>query len=388
VKIVEVPPGPPVPSVLVAEIYGRDDEERSRLARQVREVFERTPGVVDVDDSLQEDQVKYRFEIDRVKARLAGITAEEMARTLGAALEGETAGLAHLPHEKNPVPILVRLPREERSGIPELQELAFRNRETGAMVPLNELARVRETMEDLPIHHKNLRPVAYVTGDVSGKEESPVYGILNLSRNLSQLPDELRLEEFYASHPESEERPALKWDGEWQITYETFRDMGTAFAAALLLIYVLIVAQFQSFLIPLIIMAPIPLTLIGIVPGHWITGGYFTATSMIGFIALSGIIVRNSIILVDFIRKEEGAGTPLREAVIRSVAVRARPILLTAAALMVGSFVIILDPIFQGLAVSLLFGVLVSTLLTLLVIPLLYYSLLYNRSPAGEEPPA
>jgi multidrug efflux pump subunit AcrB len=226
------------------------------------------------------------------------------------------------------------------------------------------------------IDHKNLKSVTYVVGNVAGREESPVYGILNIGKGLKalRLPEGDSVQEYYAESPPSEQKPAIKWDGEWQITYETFRDMGLAFGAALLLIYLLIVAQFQSFVIPLVIMAPIPLTLVGIVPGHWLTGSYFTATSMIGFIALAGIIVRNSILLVDFILTEQRDGRPLSDAVIRAGAVRTRPILLTAAALMVGAFVILFDPIFQGLAISLLFGVLASTLLTLIVIPVIYVS--------------
>jgi len=380
VKVVEVPPGPPVQSVLVAEVYDSDDRTRTETAKAVRAAFEATNGVVDVDDSIEADQIKYRLTVDKVKASLAGISTEEVVKTLQLALEGETVGLAHLPQEKSPVEIRLRLPRSLRSDVQELQQIGLRH-PSGGIVPLSELVRVREETQDQPIDHKNLKAVTYVTGDVAGSEESPVYGILNIGRRL----DALRLDsgnpitQYYTRQPWSEARPAVKWDGEWQITYETFRDMGLAFGVALVLIYLLIVGQFQSFLLPLIIMAPIPLTLIGIVPGHWLTGSYFTATSMIGFIALAGIIVRNSILLVDFIEAERRAGTPLREAVIRAGTIRTRPILLTAAALMVGAFVIILDPIFQGLAISLLFGVFASTLLTLIVIPVLYYMLAPER---------
>lgn len=384
VKVVEVPPGPPVQSVLVAEVYGPDDQTRMQTAKAVRGAFERTPGVVDIDDSIEADQTKYRFAVDKVKASLAGISTGEVVATLRLALEGESVGLAHLPNEKNPVRILVRLPRSLRSGVQELEQIALRS-PSGGTLPLSELLRVREETEEQSIDHKNLRAVTYVTGDVAGSEESPVYAILNIGTRL----DALRLPsnppaQYYTRQPWSESQPAVKWDGEWQITYETFRDMGLAFAVALVLIYLLIVGQFQSFLLPLIIMAPIPLTLIGIVPGHWLTGSYFTATSMIGFIALAGIIVRNSILLVDFIQTERRAGTPCLEAVIRAGTVRTRPILLTAAALMVGAFVIILDPIFQGLAVSLLFGVFASTLLTLIVIPLLYY-MVAPEPPGGDR---
>lgn len=255
---------------------------------------------------------------------------------------------------------------------------------------LSELLTLRKTVQDHAIYHKNQKPVVYVVGDVGGpaaeNAESPVYGVLGVGKLLDDYrPEEgYRVEQYYAAQPWSEEQVSMKWDGEWHITYETFRDMGMAFAVAMLLIYLLIVGQFQSFVTPLVIMAPIPLTLIGILPGHWLTGSYFTATSMIGFIALAGIIVRNSILLVDFIQLEERAGVSLREAVIKAGIIRTRPILLTAAALMVGAFVIILDPIFQGLAVSLLFGVGASTLLTLVVIPVLYYHLIGASSPVGN----
>ncbi len=255
------------------------------------------------------------------------------------------------------------------------------------MVPLSELVQTVETVEDQAIYHKNLRRVVYVTGEVAGAQESPIYGILNMKDKVSalQLPEGYAIEEHYAGQPTSEDRYSVKWDGEWQITYEVGRDMGIAFAAVMLLVYVLVVAWFGSFITPLIIMAPIPLTLIGILPGHWLTGVFFTATSMIGFIALSGIIVRNSILLVDFVDLEIELGTPLEEAVIKAGAMRFRPIVLTAAALVAGGFVMVLDPIFQGLAVSLIFGVLVSTALTLVIIPLLYYMYLRGRKtgPAG-----
>ena len=378
VKVVEVPPGPPVQSVLVAEIYGPDYDRQMEIARGVRRLFETTAGVVDVDDYLEADQIKYVFTVDRAKAALAGIPSEEIVRTLRLALEGADVGLVHIPTEKRPVQVRLRLPIIERTGLEHLGEIALRTT-AGHMVPLSELIRVEQTVRDKAIYHKNQKPVVYVIADVGGvgpdKGDSPVYGVMGIGKKLDQLmlPEGYTLAQQYAVQPWSEQRFAMKWDGEWHITYETFRDMGIAFAVALLLIYLLIVAQFQSFLTPLVIMAPIPLTLIGILPGHWLTGSYFTATSMIGFIALAGIIVRNSILLVDFIQHQEAEGIPLLEAVIRAGAIRTRPILLTAAALMVGAFVIILDPIFQGLAVSLLFGVGASTILTLIVIPVLYY---------------
>jgi multidrug efflux pump subunit AcrB len=389
VKIVEVPPGPPVQSVLVAEVYGPDYGRQLAVAREIRRLFESTPGVVDVDDYIEADQVKYVFAVDRAKAALAGIPSEEIVNTLRMALQGTKVGLVHIPQEKSPVHIVLRLPLAERTGLEHLGEIGLRT-STGGIVQLSELLRLEQTVQDKAIYHKNQKPVVYVVADVGGpgaeQAESPVYGVLGVGKKLDEFrPAEgYQIEQSYASQPWSEEKIAMKWDGEWHITYETFRDMGIAFAVAMLLIYLLIVGQFQSFMTPLIIMAPIPLTLIGILPGHWLTGSYFTATSMIGFIALAGIIVRNSILLVDFIQLQERAGVALSEAVIKAGAIRTRPIVLTAAALMVGAFVIILDPIFQGLAVSLLFGVGASTLLTLVVIPVLYYHVMGR--PRGSSP--
>jgi len=384
VKIVEVPPGPPVQSVLVGEIYGPDYAGQIAVAREIRSLFESTPGVVDVDDYVEADQVKYVFAVDRAKAALAGIPSEEIVNTLRMALEGTKVGLVHIPQEKSPVHIVLRLPLAERTGLEHIGEIGLRTN-TGGIVPMSELLTIEQTVQDKAIYHKNQKPVVYVIADVGGpgneQAESPVYGMLGVGKKLEdyRLPEGYKIEQYYASQPWSEDKMAMKWDGEWQVTYETFRDMGIAFAVAMLLIYLLIVGQFQSFLTPVIIMAPIPLTLIGILPGHWMTGSYFTATSMIGFIALAGIIVRNSILLVDFVQLQERAGVQLFDAVINAGAIRTRPILLTAAALMVGAFVIILDPIFQGLAVSLLFGVGASTLLTLIVIPVLYFHMSGRR---------
>ncbi len=389
VKIVEVPPGPPVQSVLVAEVYGPDYNRQLAVAREVRTLFETTSGVVDVDDYIEEEQAKYVFTVDRAKAALAGIPSQDIVHTLRMALQGAKVGLVHIPQEKSPVQIVLRLPLAERTGLEHLGEIGMRTN-TGGIVQLSELLTIEQTVQDKAIYHKNQKPVVYVLADVGGpgaeQAESPVYGVLGVGKKLESFrPEEgYEIEQYYASQPWSEEKLAMKWDGEWHITYETFRDMGIAFAVAMLLIYLLIVGQFQSFITPLIIMAPIPLTLIGILPGHWLTESYFTATSMIGFIALAGIIVRNSILLVDFIQLQERAGVSLSEAVIKAGAIRTRPILLTAAALMVGAFVIILDPIFQGLAVSLLFGVGASTLLTLVVIPVLYYHVMGR--PAGPNP--
>ena len=386
VKLVEVPPGPPVQAVLVAEVYGPDYGQQRETAQALRGLFETTTGVVDVDDSIEADHVKYIFSVDRAKAALGGVPSEDIVATVRMALEGAKVGLLHLPKEKSPVQIVLRLPLAERTGLEHFGEIAVQG-SAGRLILLSELLTIERTLQDQPLYHKNQKPVVYVTGDVGGRgaerAESPVYGVLGIGERLATLrtPDGTPMEQHYARQPVSESRLSVKWDGEWHITYETFRDMGLAFGVAMLLIYLLIVGQFQSFLTPVIIMAPIPLTLIGIIPGHWATGSYFTATSMIGFIALAGIIVRNSILLVDFIQLQERQGVPLHEAVMRAGAIRTRPILLTAAALMVGAFVIILDPIFQGLAVSLLFGVGAATLLTLIVIPVLYYRLMHDRGP-------
>ncbi|TKB82559.1 MAG: efflux RND transporter permease subunit, partial [Nitrospira sp.] len=301
VKVAEVPPGPPVQAVVVAEVYGPDYGRQREAARALRGLFETTTGVVDVDDSIEADHVKYIFSVDRAKATLAGIPSEDIVATVRMALEGAKVGLLHLPKEKSPVQIVLRLPLAERTGLEHFGEIAVQG-SAGRLFPLSELLTIERTLQDQPRYHKNQKPVVYVTGDVGGRgaerAESPVYGVLGISERLATLrtPDGTPMEQHYARQPASESRLSVKWDGEWHITYETFRDMGIAFAVAMLLIYLLIVGQFQSFLTPLIIMAPIPLTLIGIIPGHWATGSYFTATSMIGFIALAGIIVRNSIL--------------------------------------------------------------------------------------------
>ncbi len=390
VTLVEAPPGPPVQAVLVAEVYGPDEPARRQAAAVVRDAFRSTAGVIEVDDSVEAEQTKFRVAVDRAKTAVAGLASDDIVKTVRMAVQGEPVGLLHLPNEKSPVHIVLRLPLTERTGLEHLGEIGMRGA-GGRLIPLSELVTIERTLQDQPLYHKNQKPVVYVTGDVGGpgaeRAESPVYGVLGVGERLAaaKLEDGRPIAQHYAGQPWSESRPSVTWDGEWRITYETFRDMGLAFGLAMVLIYLLIVGQFQSFLTPVIIMAPIPLTLIGIIPGHWATGSYFTATSMIGFIALAGIIVRNSILLVDFIQHQEREGVAPLEAVIRAGAIRARPILLTAAALMVGAFVIILDPIFQGLAVSLLFGVGAATLLTLIVIPVLYYRLVDVRRPAQAE---
>ncbi|MBI4871958.1 MAG: efflux RND transporter permease subunit [Candidatus Riflebacteria bacterium] len=374
VKVSEVPPGPPVLQTLVAEIYGPDYRQQLELAGQVMEVFERTPGVVDVDWYVEAPQPKLNFRVARDKAALTGVNVQELVEALETAVAGTSAGLVHMPHEKEDVPLWVQLAREQRSDPNDLRELAVASA-SGRMVPLSELAQMRTTTEVPYIYRKNLKRVVYVTGDVAGEVESPVYAILALERELDKLklPGGHELERFAASQPFMTEKLSMKWDGEWHITYEVFRDLGLAFAAVMVLMYMLVVAWFQSFKTPLVILTPIPLSLIGILPAHWLMGAFFTATSMIGFIAGAGIVVRNSIILVDFIQLRRQEGMPLAEAVVDAGAVRFRPMLLTASAVVVGSGVILFDPIFQGLAISLIAGEVASTLLSRMAVPVLYY---------------
>ena len=374
VKVTEVPPGPPVLSTMVAEVYGPKLDERVKLARQVRSIFQHTPGIVDVDWLVEAPGPQLDIEVDREKAARAGVTPETVVRTVRVALNGADAGILHDPLAREPVPLVLRLSRAQRSSLDGLLATAVHGA-GGRMVPLRELVRVVHTQRAEFIYHKNLRPVTYVLAEVAGGAESPVYGILAMRHRIDALkgPDGRRIEVMSTHLPTDSTQYALKWDGEWQITYEVFRDMGVAFGVVLVLIYVLVVGWFRSFVTPLIIMAPIPLTLIGILPAHGLSGVFFTATSMIGFIALAGIIVRNSILLVDFVNLELQGGESLENAVIKAGAVRFRPIVLTAAALVVGGFVILFDPIFQGLAVALISGVVVSTALTLVVIPLLYF---------------
>jgi multidrug efflux pump subunit AcrB len=384
VKVAEVPPGPPVLQTLVAEVYGPEYERQVALAREIKGLFARTPGVVDVDWYMEDPQPRVRFTVDREKAALNGVTVEQVAQTMRLAVGGMEVGLAHLPREKEDVPLLVRLPREERSGVIPLSDLRVMGA-GGRLVPLHELVRPEAGQETHNIYRKNMKRVVYVTGDVAGAEESPVYAILKLNRDIAdlRLPEGYAIQRYSAQQPFFTDKLAMKWDGEWHITYEVFRDLGLAFAAVLVLIYVLVVGWFRSFKVPLTIMAPIPLTLVGILPAHGLMGAFFTATSMIGFIAGAGIIVRNSIILVDFIELRMAQGMPLAEAVVDAGAVRFRPMLLTAAAVVVGAFVILFDPIFQGLALSLMAGEVASTLLSRMAVPVLYFMASFPSPPGG-----
>ncbi|MDA8429571.1 MAG: efflux RND transporter permease subunit [Geobacteraceae bacterium] len=373
VKVAEIPPGPPVLATLVAEIYGPDDADRADIARKVRDIFARTAGVVDVDMYREDDQRKVTFAVDSEKAALSGIAVEDVARTLAIALGGQNVGMLHLPKEKEPVYINLRLPAGQRSSVADLSAIYCTGQK--GSVPLSQLVRVSTGNEAKTLYRKNLKNVIYVIGDVAGRIEAPVYAILKMQKEIAALPtfDGKKIEILASRQPWSEEHMGMKWDGEWHITYEVFRDLGIAFGAVMVLIYILVVAWFKDFTTPLVIMAPIPLTLIGILPGHALFGAFFTATSMIGFIALAGIIVRNSIILIDFAEMKRREGMALDEAIIEAGAVRFRPMLLTAAAVVVGSFVIIFDPIFQGLAIAMMFGEIASTTLSRVTIPILYY---------------
>ncbi len=373
VKVAEIPPGPPVLATLVAEVYGPDDTSRAGIAGKIKAILAKTDGVVDVDWYREDNQVKMTFAVDREKAALSGIAVEDIARTLTIALHGQDAGLLHLPREKEPVAINLRLPASQRSSAAELSSIYVPG--PRGNVPLSQLVRVSTGNEEKTLYRKNLKNVIYVTADVAGKIEAPVYAILKMQDEIAALsnPDGSKIEVLASRQPWSEEKMGLKWDGEWHITYEVFRDLGIAFGAVMVLIYILVVAWFKDFTTPLVIMAPIPLTLIGILPGHAAFGAFFTATSMIGFIALAGIIVRNSIILIDFAEMKRREGMALDEAIIEAGAVRFRPMLLTGAAVVVGSFVIVFDPIFQGLALAMMFGEIASTTLSRVTIPILYY---------------
>ncbi|MFY9317048.1 MAG: efflux RND transporter permease subunit [Burkholderiales bacterium] len=381
VKVVEVPPGPPVLSPIVAEVYGPDEAGRIRVAKRVREAFAATPDVVGVDDSVDDAAPRIQLKVDQAKASLAGITRRDVVETMRIGLAGANVTPLHDGVSKYEVPVRVTLPAERRGELAEFLKLTLRA-PSGALVPLSELVKPVENERDRPIFHKDLLPVVYVVGDQAGRVDSPLYGMFAIRARIAgaALAEGGTLGEYFIRQPSDPYRQyAVKWDGEWQVTYETFRDMGLAYAVGLVLIYLLVVAQFRSYVVPLIIMAPIPLTVIGVMPGHALLGANFTATSMIGMIALAGIIVRNSILLVDFVNLKVAEGLAFRDAILHSAAARAKPIALTALAAMIGATFILDDPIFNGLAISLIFGILVSTLLTLVVIPVLYYVTYRNQ---------
>jgi len=380
VKVVEVPPGPPVMSPLVTEVYGLDYNGQIEVAKQVRQIFEQTKDIVDVDDTIEFSTPKIIVKVDQQKAALLGVSQQDVVTTLSAALNGEDTSYLHALDVKYPLPIRLEFSVADKASVQSLLALQVRGA-NGQMVSLSDIVSIIDTHNEQAIYHKDMLPVVFVTADMAGDLDSPLYGMFDIMGTIS---DKLKvgdkaIKQTMLSQPENPYEYSLKWDGEWQITYETFRDMGLAYAVGLLLIYLLVVVQFRSYIIPLIIMAPIPLTIIGVMPGHALLGTQFTATSLIGMIALAGIIVRNSILLVDFINQQVDEGMPFEEAVINSGAVRAKPIVLTGLAAMLGAMFIITDPIFSGLAISLIFGILVSTVLTLVIIPIMYYAFMHKK---------
>ncbi|HSL24587.1 MAG TPA: efflux RND transporter permease subunit [Vicinamibacterales bacterium] len=388
VQVTEVPPGPPVLQTLVAEVYGPDSARRVELARQVRGIFEATPGVVDVDWYVEDAQRKRRLDVDAERAAAAGVSADAVAAVVRMANAGAPAGLLHDERSLEDVPIVLRMPRELRGATEALRALRIVSPASGRSIALGDVTRETSTLEQSSIYHKNLQPVTYVIGDIAGAQESPVYAVLQMRGPLTDLPmpEGYAFDLYSARQPFDTTRYAMKWDGEWHITYEVFRDLGLAFAAVLVLIYILVVGWFQSFRTPLTIMAAIPFSLVGILPAHALMGAFFTATSMIGFIAGAGIVVRNSIILVDFIELRLQDGMSLEQAVIDAGAVRFRPMALTAAAVIVGAGVILFDPIFQGLAISLMAGEVASLLLSRMAVPILYYLGNRRQAAVGPEP--
>ena len=374
VKVVEVPPGPPVMSTLVAEIYGPNEQEQIAIASQLKTLFSKTPDVVDVDWLIEDDQKEYQFDVNKEKAMLAGVSTQQVVQTIAMTLNGQDVSQFYQENEHNQIGINLRLKEEERSSLNDLKKVNILT-QTGEMLAIGDIVEINEITKEKSIYRKNQKRVVYVTADVAGKLESPVYGIMGISENLGEIkvPQGFSLTEEYTQQPLMEDDYSLKWDGEWQITYEVFRDLGTAFAVVLLVIYMLIIGWFQNFKVPFVMMVSIPLSLIGILVGHWLMGAFFTATSMIGLIALAGIMVRNAILLIDFINLRLTEGSPLKEAIIEAGAVRTTPILLTAGTVVIGAVVILFDPIFQGLAISLMGGTIASTFLTLLIVPLIYY---------------
>jgi multidrug efflux pump subunit AcrB len=387
VKLVEVPPGPPVLSTIVAEIYGPDYEEQIRIADQVKKLIENTEGVVDSDWMTEADQPEYRFEVDKEKAMRYGVVPAQVVATINAALSNMPTGALHNPVSFDPVDIVLQLDDSEKSSVDDLKNLKIINQQ-GVAIPIGDLIHVTKNVRAKSIYRKNQKRVVYVLADMAGELESPSYAIMDISDRLKSIHagKGYTLQESYNEQPEFEDNFTLKWDGEWQITYEVFRDLGIAFGVVIIMIYMLIVGWFQDFKVPVVMLAAIPLSLIGIVLGHWMLGAYFTATSMIGFIALAGVMVRNSILLIDFINIRLEEGIPLKQAIIEAGAVRTTPILLTAGAVVLGAVIILFDPIFQGLAISLMGGTITSTFLTLLVVPLLYYKMMRKQENKKQQP--
>ncbi len=367
IKIAEVPPGPPVLSPIVAEVYGDDDKKRLKIAKEIKKIFEETPGVVDVDWYVEDNVTEYRFRIDKRKSYLYGISQNEIIDSLQAFTKGLHLGALHA-NSREPVLIKLILPKYDRDSLERLKEIKLISK-SGKLVPLSELITITKKVKTKPIYHKNLKKVTYVIGNVAGKEESPVYAILKMMPKIEKL----KIKQYFTSLPKNDFKISMKWDGEWQVTYEVFRDLGIAFGVVMIILYLVLAGWFGSYINPIIMMIPIPLTLIGIIPGHFIFKKYFTATSMIGFIALAGIMVRNSILLIDFIEVALKEGKSLKDSVIEAGAIRTRPVVLTSLTVVIGALFMLGDPIFAGLGVSFITGTFVSTILTLLVVPLVYY---------------
>lgn len=374
VKLVEVPPGPPVLATLVAEVYGPDYNEQIKIADQIQTILKNTDDVVDIDWMVEDDQTEFQFEIDKEKAMLYGIAPQQIVHTMNMALSNRAITTLYDENASHQVELILTLAEKEKSTIADISQLKVKSQQ-GHLVPIADLISINETISAKSLYRKNQKPVVYVLADMAGDLESPAYAILGMEKKLKEIPMPAgySLEELYLSQPDYEDNYTVKWDGEWQITLEVFRDLGIAFLGAIILIYILIVGWFQNFKAPIVMMVAIPLSLIGIILGHWVMGAFFTATSFIGMIALAGIMVRNSVLLIDFINLRTAEGIPLKQAVIEAGAVRTTPILLTAGTVAIGAFVILFDPIFQGLAISLMGGTIVSTVLTLLVVPLVYY---------------
>ncbi len=380
VKLAEVPPGPPVMAPIVAEIYGLDYEGQIKVSKALAEVFAETPDIVDIDDSVEYPQKRYVLHVDREKAAILGLNQAQVSKAVNTVLGGSAPTYLHGSNVKYAIPIKLEFSEADKADIQSLLDLRIRSK-SGQLVPMSEIVSIEESTREHAIHHKDLLPVVYLMGDMVGELDSPLYGMFEISSELKSrdLAGEGVIEQYFINPPANPYTYSIKWDGEWTVTYETFRDMGIAYAFGMVMIYLLVVAQFRSYAVPLVIMAPIPLTIIGVMPGHALLGAKFTATSMIGMIALAGIIVRNSILLVDFVNEQVRDGVELQKAVIQAGAVRAKPIVLTGLAAMIGATFILNDPIFSGLAISLIFGLFVSTLLTLVVIPVLYYAYVYKR---------
>ena len=374
VKLVEVPPGPPVLSTIVAEVYGPDYEEQIKIAKQLEHIVATTDDIVDVDDMIEADQTEYNFVIDKEKAMLNGVAPQQIVATLKMALSEQPISTLYKESANNQVGLVLAFDEKEKSSLNDIKQVKVIS-QSGMAIPIGDLIKIEEKVRDKTIYRKNQKRVVYVVADMAGKLESPVYGILNMSDRLGEIkiPNGYKLNEEFNQQPEHEDDYTVKWDGEWQITFEVFRDLGAAFAVAIFVIYLLIVGWFQNFKAPLVMLVAIPLSMVGIMLGHWVLGAFFTATSMIGVIALAGIMVRNSVLLIDFIELRLEDGVPLKQAVIEAGAVRTTPILLTAGTVVIGAFVILFDPIFQGLAISLMGGTITATVLTLLVVPLVYY---------------